>query len=357
MKSKILFLAPYPNLQSTKEGMISRVKAIDTFFQDEPRTYLLVAPLFHRKKNLQRDGLAEVYKLNLIFHFWTILRLIKSHKHIYSHSILMLSFVWMFINKKTNSLTLDIHGVVPEEEKHFNKRPLWAKYYAWIEPKIFRRLTNAICVTNSMVGHYQKKYPFFTGKYIIYSIIPVDLRPPDDYLISEIKKENSDTINILYSGGVQGWQNIDLMLKTIMENRSLHIQYTILTGDIAGFKHKMEQNNIDPATITLESRNPQDLWKDYLKADYAFILRDDNIVNNVANPTKLVEYLYYGLTPIILSPRIGDFEASGYEYLKLSDFNAATLVKPSAISEKNVQIATALLKANQNIDFNALILG
>ncbi len=40
----------------------------------------------------------------------------------------------------------------------------------------------------------------------------------------------------------------------------------------------------------------------YLKnASYGFVLRDDNIVNNVATPTKFSTYLSYGVVPIYSS--------------------------------------------------------
>ena len=41
-------------------------------------------------------------------------------------------------------------------------------------------------------------------------------------------------------------------------------------------------------------------------ADFGLLLRENNIVNNVASPTKFAEYLMAGL-PVIISNGIGDF--------------------------------------------------
>ena len=51
-----------------------------------------------------------------------------------------------------------------------------------------------------------------------------------------------------------------------------------------------------------------------------FVLRDDVLVNRVACPTKLLEYIQYGVLPIVLSDAIGDFKELGYKYIGLDDF-------------------------------------
>ncbi|WP_306353547.1 hypothetical protein [Flavobacterium sp. '19STA2R22 D10 B1'] len=245
-------------------------------------------------------------------------------------------------------MTLDIHGVVPEEERYFKNNLLLSKYYSYVEYQVFRRINNAVCVTNSMKNHFVEKYPFYKGNYIIYSIMPDNLKEIDETQASLIKVRNEKRIEVIYSGGVQGWQNIDLMLQTIKKNQYSNIHYTILTGDKVTFENKIEEYNICSEFITVESRHPSELWKDYIAADYAFILRDENIVNNVANPTKLIEYLFYGLIPIVLSPNIGDYKELGYNYLLLNDFNE-NISKPD-IAQKNIDIAHDLIKKNKLIN-------
>ena len=114
----------------------------------------------------------------------------------------------------------------------------------------------------------------------------------NDEVFNEIKSKNIDKIEIIYNGNTQGWQNVDLILDVITNNQTQTIYYTILKGDKEIFEFKIKEKNITPESITVESRHPSDLWKDYIIADYAFIPRNDNIINNVANPTKLIEYLY-----------------------------------------------------------------
>ena len=354
MKSEILILAPYPTVQNSKDGMISRVKAIDHLLQNVPRTYLNVSLRNFRNAQKYKEGIVDVYSLNFFFHFTIILNLIKSHSNIYSHSIYMLSFLWFLIKKKQNSLTLDLHGVVPEEEKFSNKNIFRTLYYELIERQIFKRLTNAVCVTSSMKSYYQNKYKWFNGFFLVYSIIPDNLPFVDDEIIMEIKEKNTEKIEVIYSGGTQDWQNVDLMIQLIKNNQTPKIHYTILTGDITTFENKIKDNNIDLKLITIASRNPADLWKDYIAADYALILRDDHIVNRVASPTKLMEYLYYGLVPIVLSEEIGDYKKMGYSYIKIEDFSS--VVKPSGLNGNNIEIAKKLIDMNQSVDLVSFIL-
>ena len=55
-------------------------------------------------------------------------------------------------------------------------------------------------------------------------------------------------------------------------------------------------------------------------ASLGFILRDNNAVNRVACPTKLVEYIQHKVIPIMDSPQIGDFYEKGLKYVSISDF-------------------------------------
>ncbi|MGE0906881.1 hypothetical protein AB4M30_16785 [Escherichia coli] len=50
-----------------------------------------------------------------------------------------------------------------------------------------------------------------------------------------------------------------------------------------------------------------------------FVLRDDIVVNRVACPTKLIEYLECGVVPVVKSPDIGDFNSLGYSFIKVDE--------------------------------------
>jgi hypothetical protein len=50
------------------------------------------------------------------------------------------------------------------------------------------------------------------------------------------------------------------------------------------------------------------------------MLRNPDVVNQVACPTKLVEYLAMGVIPIVNTTKIGDFDALGLQSLSAKNF-------------------------------------
>jgi hypothetical protein len=76
-------------------------------------------------------------------------------------------------------------------------------------------------------------------------------------------------------------------------------------------------------------------------ANFGFIQREDHLLNRIANPTKLVEYLYFGMRPIVWSADIGDFVQMGYEYVSIDALDLAG--RAQAKSELNRKISLRLL--------------
>lgn len=343
---KILFLAPYPNEKNSKDGMISRVRFIDNIFGKEKRNYLNVS-LSKKSRVLKKDENIGVFNLNFFTGFLLIVRIILRSDFIYCHSLYAASYLWPFllINRK-GKLILDIHGVVPEEEKYFYNNSFRSLYFRLIECILFYRIDTAICVTKVMEREYRNRYNYAKCNFIVYGIMPVELIE-QNFAMKDMDV-NSEIIEIIYSGGVQKWQNIELMMNTIKKNIGKKNHYTILTGSVEKIKQIAIKLNIDDKYLCVTSCHSSELSNYYKKAHYAFILRDDSIVNRVANPTKLIEYLYYGITPIVLNPIIGDYYDLNYEYIQLDDFDP--LVLPRIKNVKNREIALELIKNNNSLD-------
>ena len=70
-----------------------------------------------------------------------------------------------------------------------------------------------------------------------------------------------------------------------------------------------------------------------------YLIQFDIVVNRVACPTKLVEYMFYGITPIVLSKEIDDYNELGYEYLDYKDFkDFEYIVIDGATTDSSVDI-------------------
>lgn len=342
----ILFLSKYPVLdEELRDGFYQRVENIDNFFRDDERTYLNISLFKNAKKQLRKVDKRTELSCNFFLHFFTIFKLFQRTNIVYIQSIFNALNALLLIMLLDKKYILDVHGAVPEELDMHGKK-LKSIIFNYVEKKVFNKLSIAITVTERMTNHYSNKYSKISCKFIEYAILPSHLKK------IEIEEVNSDRIEVIYSGNAQVWQNVDLMLKTIKNNENSKIHYTILTGDLKTFKSKIVEYGINTNNITLNSVRPTELGDYYKNSHYGFILRDDILVNNVACPTKIVEYLNYGIIPIVLSEKIGDFKELGYEYLGFNEFNENIIGRKSS---KNGEVINLIYKKN-DIDLRKLVL-
>lgn len=357
---KLLFLAPFPDDRYPKNGMINRIASIDSYFKAEKRTYLYVSLRKNLKKYHVLNGAIEIFELNLFLHFFRIVNILFSAENIYSHSIHLMKNIWFIILPLKQRIILDAHGVVPEEIEYFERKS-YLYYLLLLTERIVFAKKNAtiVCVTEAMKIHFIHKYPKFKGKFLVFNIFPEQLIRESTESNVNIKQTDVSKIDktiVLYSGGTAGWQNIELMLDLIEKNQSDNIEYLILTVEIEIFKKIIANYKINEKNIQIKSVSPNELSSYYKIADYGFILREDNIVNNVANPTKLIDYLFYGMIPIVLTPKIGDYLSYGYEYIEYDKFNTS-IEKPKNRSIRNIEIAKNIMNANIKVDYKNIILG
>ncbi|MFC3199216.1 glycosyltransferase [Parapedobacter deserti] len=348
---RVLFLANFPATEALSEGMSQRMAAVDEQYEEYERAYLFVSHrLFWFKERYKVKRGALQYHCNLFRHFFFIHKLLKKADVIYIHSVinlLPLLPVWL-ITRKHAKVILDAHGVVPEEHLLAGKR--WkGKLYGLSEKVLFDNVDTVITVSEAMKRHFQVKYPVSRARYILYRILPVNI-VQDDY---ELEDHHEPPIRVVYSGNTQKWQHIELMISIIKENLSERIRYDILTGDLEQMRGYLRDAGLDSAhNVHVAKVSPQELKSYYKLAHYGFVLRDEIVVNRVACPTKLVEYLYYGIIPIVKSPSIGDFMETGYEFLESSSFSPEVKARKSA---KNHAIIKRWLAADQALDVKKLM--
>ena len=92
--------------------------------------------------------------------------------------------------------------------------------------------------------------------------------------------------------------------KAFGESKSKQEEDRIITAEVSIIKGKfgkkannlIEEHNIKTAYVKYVDL--RDLNNELLKYKYGFLLRRDNLVNNVATPTKMNSYLACGLIPI-----------------------------------------------------------
>lgn len=274
----ILFIAPNPKDVTIREGFLQRVWAIDQLFADEERLY------WHDLNTLEKA------------------QALQKSRVVYVHSLYQAQYIRSNLESIQNKVILDLHGIVPEEEAYTGNNQN-STYYNQLEAAMFKHSYAFVSVTKAMKQHYINKYRIGSRKR--WAVLPI-------FDNAHVKPEYSlkDDTNIVYSGGTQPWQNIPQMIDFI-DKSDIGATFTILTHDQAAFKDVKQKDG-----VIIESVKSDRVQDYYRKASFGFILRDDNEVNRVACPTKLVEYLSNGVIPIVKSERIGDFPELNYAYTR-----------------------------------------
>ena len=369
--NEIIFIAKYPTGWLKQDGASIRFLAIDEIFSDFNRTYVesfnfpFVNYLYYWYRDIKRgynklpesnDNKIKSYKY--LTKKQTI-KMFENAKIIYIENFTNLAKLDLNLIKKYGyKMVLDFHGCVIEEMKMMNA-PKWKidnmlKY----EECALKNIKTFVSVTNNMTEYYKNKYPCSNDAN--YILLPI-------YNNNEIKYQlkNYENINIIYSGRNYVWQNSELMIKSIAEvvkNKNIsNINYTFLTPDIEYYAALAKKYGVKNK-ITIKSVAPNELSQEYTKAHLGFILRDDNVVNRVACPTKLVEYMKAGIIPIVLQPEIGDFNKLGYKYILLSDLVKANIPSIEQMNdmrnfnlkiiqdfEKNIEITKTNLLQMENL--------
>ena len=333
---KIVFLASFPTLNNMKEGMMQRVDAVDKMFGNDEYEKTYIVPRFKTFKTEFKEVGNNVVEINLSIwkSFFLLLRMLKGADIIYSHSLYGMSlagFFFMPFFKSTNFIW-DVHGIIPEEIRLAGHSKLKQFIYTKLECMTIKKVNKIIVVTNEMKSYLCMKYKDIKGTFLVYPILPNTINIENGF------EETDDKINILYAGNMQGYQNIPLMIQSIKKMVDVpNMHFYILTGQKEMMIKLFNSNGLgNRNNIFIDSVNPSELHKYYKKAHYGFILRDDVDVNNVACPTKIIEYLAYGMTCITLSSKIGDFKELGFDHLNLQQLKNEDLKAVKSLKNHNI---------------------
>ena len=313
-KNSLCIIAPYYSKEKMNDGYLRRVYFSDTLLGSIPRMFLDFENPSKKTKFTRIDNNKIVinFSPNKI-----VRRIIPFIIFLFCHRAYYES-VWQ-VRKKLLKFPflknyVDVHGSVPEEE-FLGERYIAAQAYSEIEEITVKHANYLFCVSNAMVEHFHKKYGnTLKAKTIVLPIMDEKTFETDNFP----KKKWAEKPLIIYAGGIFEWQNISLMQDVITKHTD-NVTYQVYTPTPDLFWKTWPSNN-KQKNLSVRSATPDYLFsKAYPKANYGFALRDDIVVNNVACPTKITEYLRFGIIPILKTENVGDFVKLGMKYLSLEN--------------------------------------
>ena len=192
-------------------------------------------------------------------------------------------------------------GTLPEESYMRNNSWLREKVLSYIEKFALQHSVLNIVVSNAMIEHYERKYGIVLEHTYVMPCYNVEFQEE----IFQEKDPNSCAF--VYAGGLSKWQCIEQMLllyKKIEDKANGKAKLLFYTPEITQAKQLIKKYDILNSEVKYVHYSA--LSEAMKQAKFGFALREDNVVNRVATPTKLANYVANGIIPIY-SECIQDF--------------------------------------------------
>ena len=221
-------------------------------------------------------------------------------------------------------------GITPEENFLMFKSRWRYLLYSFLEKLSLKTVKYKIGVSEYQFEHFEEKYK------IKIDMSTVFIMPCFNSELNEISFKTPEKYEknvFCYAGGTQAWQGFDKILRIYaeIEKKRDDVFLKIYSKDIDSAKRMIEEVNLKHYSVGCVPQSQMD--NALADCKFGFIIREDNIINNVATPTKLGTYLANGVIPIF-SSSIKSFAdlANVYQYLCCVDENNVISKIEDAIS-------------------------
>lgn len=297
--------AQWARIQAERSCMakISEEKGI---FLDE-KIIQLNKNKFHDDEKYLKDGV-EVEVLN-VGNFLSLLsvsrkEILKSSPNvIHCHSwiaTLIVCIAVLFLKNKP-SVVYEVHGATAFESWYrHNKSPM--RFISFTVIYFLENLAAILSDKLLLVSYEIKKYypsyylkpSFVISRELTNSneILGSNITVNDSFLkfIGQARKNNMPVI--VYSGGFSKWQmpKETVSLMNILSSKNL-VKCVIFSNQVEEFKKIIVQSE----NWYIDSINSNELLSYLRLCDVGMLLREDIVLNRVASPTKLYEYIQAGL--------------------------------------------------------------
>ncbi len=336
----IVIFGGYPYPERLSDGYFQRIRGVDRLLAGAWRVYVESDQLPGRDQSYDRPE-ANVLVLRirggprrrLLTRLLALVAVLRCRR-VYFHSILRMrdNGFGQLMRMPGILKVIDVHGVVPEEFA-FEGKLDEAELYNRVESLAIRHADIAVVVTNAMEQYLRSKHgagfhPRVVTLPMFADFAPAPLARP---------YEHGKPI-IVYAGGLHKWQQVPKMLAAMQQTASQY-SYRFYCPDPGAIRTLLPPEILPQ--IIVDRKTQDELGGLYAECHYGFILRQPDIVNRVACPTKLVEYLARGIVPIVDSEDIGDFKAMGMQSVPLGDLLTGALPDEPhriAMAERNLAV-------------------
>lgn len=204
-------------------------------------------------------------------------------------------------------VVFDPRGLFANEVLYYKKASAIGRVFLFLESWLYRSADRVITVSNAFTQHINRLYGVGHRTDMISTF---GQETTSGVKLRDVRVERgwSNKIILCYSGSLEGWQCIDDVIAFFKAAVAESPTFVVL------FLSKSEQqfrarlaDHFQETSFHVMSASPSELPSILTQCDYGVLFREDHIVNRVAAPIKLKDYLCAGIK-VVVSPGIGDSE-------------------------------------------------
>ncbi len=321
MSKEILFIVG--NAIYNNDGYKSRIE-MEMDLLSFYKLHIFLPRIEGKSIEFRNDVMVHFYELNLkkgiIFKVFSIRNFQRSlNKVLYSYEIDAVVCEGLGAAIKAGEVSLkkgirvifDCHGTEPDEYYLYHrnfKGYLWSRILKYFEKRVINRCDILLTVSTAQYEKWNPKKKY-KHKHFVLPMLPAEHFLNDKSHRDEVRKKlniENNTKVYVYSGGNQKWQMSEYMLSVYkkIEETCIDTMLLILSHDVMEFKKLIQIKQIKNVKVVSVGYNEMPAYLD--ACDFGFCLRENSIVNLVASPTKVLEYLTRNVKPI-LTKYVGDY--------------------------------------------------
>lgn len=350
----VAVLAPPPGepTLSPEDGYMRRVCAVDqNILFDQERVYFYDSPYWDvdavRVRQMDTALYAVYYNSRFASHRAFLCEMIALCRLCYIQSVwrllppdLRFGEIPQIFGAEDVEYVLDLHGTVPEELL-LEGRTEEAKAAQRAESLCLQKCKTVVGVNASSLSYVRSQEPGFKGQFAVCPFF-------SNFNLEIQEKKKTHPPIVIYAGGGQPWQLLDEMKSAIAACPRKDLLYELY---IHGVEDAERERLIPNGVQCKKGVLPQEkLAERYRAAQYGFMLRDDTPINRYATPTKLLDYIQYGIVPILKYEELGDFKTLGMQYITLAQYCHGELPdaeKRDEMARHNYSVVRQLVQTSQ----------
>lgn len=227
-------------------------------------------------------------------------------------------------------IAIDIHGAAPEEYLYLHNKP--SRELEQSEMYSVNAADFIVCQSDAMKCHLQGKYSLTKDIGVYRCAGDTKVFNYDEASRLEIREKlgyDSDDMVFVYSGGMHAWQKVEdsVIIFDEYHKANSKSKLLVLTKEKEAFASILDKVGLKDlsSAITVVSLGYMDVPKYLCAADVAMLLRDNHVMNSVASPTKLAEYLSCGLPILSTSVSENWVDVDGRKYIMMMELGLSDI--------------------------------